>query len=77
MLNNKYEGKSIMTNGEIFQTGMSILQYDYCGNYHNDMEGIQAYDKKGKPKVYKTGAKIGQPVIMQARSAENAKFGAI
>lgn len=66
--NIKYEGKSIMTNGEIFQTGMSILQYDYCGNYHNDMEGIQAYDKKGKPKVYKTGAKIGQPVIMQARA---------
>ena len=28
--NIKYEGKSIMTNGEIFQTGTSILQYDYC-----------------------------------------------
>lgn len=66
--NIKYEGKSIMTNGEIFQTGISILQYDYCGNYHNDMEGIQAYDKNGKPKVYKSGAKVGQPVIIKAQA---------
>ena len=57
-----------MTNGEIFQTGISILQYDYCGNYHNDMEGIQAYDKNGKPKVYKSGAKVGQPVIIKAQA---------
>lgn len=66
--NIKYEGKSIMTNGEIFQTRISILQYDYCGNYHNDMEGIQAYDKNGKPKVYKSGAKVGQPVIIKAQA---------
>lgn len=61
-------GKSVPTNGEIFDTNIKFLQYDYCGNYHNDMEGIPAYDKFGKPKVYKSGKKIGQPIIMQAKA---------
>lgn len=66
--NVEYTSKSIKTNGEIFDTNIKLLQYDYCGNYHNDMEGIPAYDKHGKPKVYKSGKKIGQPVIMQAKA---------
>lgn len=66
--NVNYTSKSIITNGEIFDTNIKVLQYDYCGNYHNDMEGIPAYDKHGKQKVYKSGQKIGQPVILQAKA---------
>lgn len=66
--NVKCEGKSIITNGEIFQTGLSVLQYPYCMDYHNDMEAEPAYDQNGRPKVYKTGQKRGQPIIIKAKA---------
>lgn len=60
--------KSVPVNGEIFDTNIKLLHYDYCGNYHNDMEGVPAYDKYGKPKTYKSGQKRGQPVIIKAQA---------
>lgn len=73
--NIEYSGKAAV-DGEIFDTSLKCIRYDYCGNYHNDMQPVVCYDKDGKPKVFKSGKSIGKPVVAkaQAQRSRNLKL---
>src|SRR5574344_899407 len=41
---------------------------DICGNYHDKVESIPALDMNGRPILYKSGAKKGQPRELGAKA---------
>lgn len=74
--NIEYFGKSVPINGELFSTKLKFLKYPYCAGFHTEMPPVPKIDKDGKPKLYASGEKKGQPIYMaeKAQKSENLRL---
>lgn len=66
--NIKYTGKSISVDGNIFETSIDELRFEYCRNYHGDMQPDVARDMSGNIRVHKSGANKGKPIVIKAQA---------
>lgn len=49
----------------------SKFETDICGNYHDKVEPVPATDYKGRPIIYKSGQKKGQPRMLAAQAQKS------
>ncbi len=66
--NIQYTGKAIDSNGNLFETSINELRFEYCRNYHSDMPPEVARDKKGNIKLSKSGANKGKPIVIKSQA---------
>lgn len=62
--NIEYTGKSVPIQGEIFNSKIDFIRYPYACGFHSKMPHVSKLDDNGKPKLYASGDKKGQPIYM-------------